>query len=187
MGSLKAAKAMRKAVADNVATIVLQEYPRLAEYMNNTPDPAEYVLSAALAELCHAANAAVYRRQDSEQMESRIISAIKAAADAEAKRIAAEDAFGKLEPCLCGDIPGSDEDFWQEICRTNRKRLHTAIGRLSPRTRLVVELRFGLNDGKARTSKEVGNLIDRTPARVQQITEAGLRELKELLNDRLLM
>jgi len=49
---------------------------------------------------------------------------------------------------------------------------------LNPRERRVVELRFGLGDGLARTLAEVGDELQISRERVRQIETEALRKLR---------
>ena len=52
------------------------------------------------------------------------------------------------------------------------------IGALDPELREVVELRFGLRDGRARTLEEVGREFNVTRERIRQIEAKALRKLR---------
>ena len=49
---------------------------------------------------------------------------------------------------------------------------------LTPREAKVLKLRFGLEDGKARTLEEVGKEFNVTRERIRQIEAKALRKLK---------
>ena len=49
---------------------------------------------------------------------------------------------------------------------------------LTPREAMVLKLRFGLEDGKARTLEEVGKQFDVTRERIRQIEAKALRKLR---------
>ena len=49
---------------------------------------------------------------------------------------------------------------------------------LTPRERLVLQLRFGLKDGRARTLEEVGREFGVTRERIRQIESKALRRLR---------
>ena len=49
---------------------------------------------------------------------------------------------------------------------------------LAPRERKVLELRFGLHDGRSRTLEEVGKVFDVTRERIRQIEAKALRKLR---------
>jgi RNA polymerase primary sigma factor len=52
------------------------------------------------------------------------------------------------------------------------------LGQLSERERKVLELRFGLIDGKSRTLEEVGAEFKVTRERIRQIEAKALRKLR---------
>ncbi len=65
-----------------------------------------------------------------------------------------------------------------------RKELTEALGRLNPRMRYVLELRFGLNgDGESKTLEEVGDGLGITRERVRQLESRALRELRTVAPD----
>ena len=49
---------------------------------------------------------------------------------------------------------------------------------LTPRAKKVLRLRFGLDDGKARTLEEVGKEFNVTRERIRQIEAKALRKLR---------
>ena len=59
-----------------------------------------------------------------------------------------------------------------------REELNTALESLTDRERKVVELRFGLRDGRARTLEEVGREFNVTRERIRQIEAKALRKLR---------
>ena len=59
-----------------------------------------------------------------------------------------------------------------------REELNTALESLTDRERQVVELRFGLRDGRARTLEEVGREFNVTRERIRQIEAEALRKLR---------
>ena len=59
-----------------------------------------------------------------------------------------------------------------------REVLNTALESLTDRDRQVVELRFGLRDGRARTLEEVGREFNVTRERIRQIEAKALRKLR---------
>lgn len=50
---------------------------------------------------------------------------------------------------------------------------------MTERERQVLELRFGLKDGKTRTLEEVGRYFDVTRERIRQIEGKALQKLKK--------
>jgi len=59
-----------------------------------------------------------------------------------------------------------------------REQIQEALAALSERERQVLELRFGLLDGKVHTLEEVGRYFDITRERVRQIETKALRKLR---------
>ena len=59
-----------------------------------------------------------------------------------------------------------------------REQLEEVMNTLTPREAKVLKLRFGLEDGKARTLEEVGKEIDVTRERKRQIEAKALRKLR---------
>lgn len=59
-----------------------------------------------------------------------------------------------------------------------REQLEEVMKTLTPREAKVLRLRFGLDDGKARTLEEVGKEFDVTRERIRQIEAKALRKLR---------
>jgi len=59
-----------------------------------------------------------------------------------------------------------------------RDQVQSALGALSERERQVLELRFGLVDGKDHTLEEVSNYFNVTRERIRQIEAKALRKLR---------
>ena len=59
-----------------------------------------------------------------------------------------------------------------------RERLNEVLSTLTERERKILELRFGLHDGYARTLEEVGKQFKVTRERIRQIEAKGLRKLR---------
>jgi RNA polymerase primary sigma factor len=59
-----------------------------------------------------------------------------------------------------------------------KDNLGTVLLTLTPRERLVLEMRFGLKDGCARTLEEVGQQLKVTRERIRQIEAKGLRKVR---------
>ena len=60
-----------------------------------------------------------------------------------------------------------------------REQLNEVMKTLTPREAKVLRLRFGLDDGKARTLEEVGKEFDVTRERIRQIEAKALRKLRQ--------
>ena len=59
-----------------------------------------------------------------------------------------------------------------------KEQLSEVLGNLTDRERKVLELRFGLDDGRARTLEEVGKEFNVTRERIRQIEAKALRKLR---------
>jgi RNA polymerase primary sigma factor len=72
--------------------------------------------------------------------------------------------------------PGPGEGADQALLR---ERVDEVLRALAPRDREVIELRFGLKDGRARTLDEVARALGVTRERVRQIEARGLERLQQ--------
>jgi RNA polymerase primary sigma factor len=59
-----------------------------------------------------------------------------------------------------------------------KEQLLDVLGTLTDREQRVLRLRFGLDDGRARTLEEVGKVFDVTRERIRQIEAKALRKLR---------
>jgi RNA polymerase primary sigma factor len=59
-----------------------------------------------------------------------------------------------------------------------RREIEDALGKLTPREREVIRMRFGLDDGSPRTLEEVGRYFKVTRERIRQIEAKALKKLK---------
>jgi RNA polymerase primary sigma factor len=59
-----------------------------------------------------------------------------------------------------------------------KEHLDDVLNTLSPREKRVLQLRFGLEDGKQRTLEEVGKEFGVTRERIRQIEAKAVRKLK---------
>lgn len=59
-----------------------------------------------------------------------------------------------------------------------REQLDKVLGTLTPREREILELRYGLADGRERTLEDVGKIFNVTRERIRQIQEKALRKLR---------
>jgi RNA polymerase primary sigma factor len=72
--------------------------------------------------------------------------------------------------------PSPEEEATRELLRA---RVREALGVLSDRERRVIELRFGITDGRARTLDVVGNALGVTRERARQIEAQALSKLRQ--------
>lgn len=64
-----------------------------------------------------------------------------------------------------------------------KEEIDGILNKLTSRERDVVRLRFGLDDGKARTLEEVGSALNVTRERVRQIELRAMKKLKHIAQD----
>jgi RNA polymerase primary sigma factor len=57
-------------------------------------------------------------------------------------------------------------------------QMSKALDELKPRERQVIQLRFGLPDGRSKTLREVGQLLSVSPEGVRQIEARAVRKLR---------
>lgn len=95
--------------------------------------------------------------------------------------ISLETPIGEEDDSHLGDfISDDDTDEPSEAASFNlmREQLTEVLGTLTPREEKVLRLRFGLEDGRARTLEEVGKEFDVTRERIRQIEAKALRKLR---------
>ena len=84
---------------------------------------------------------------------------------------------------LLSDILGTDEDIIYRNLEheTERSLLNSAIDRLSPREKRIVELRFGLTnaDGDEMTQKEVADLLGISQSYISRLEKKIMKRLKK--------
>ncbi len=81
-----------------------------------------------------------------------------------------------------GDFIPAEEfiDSSQSVDRIfNKERLDHLLDSLGPRERLVLDLRFGITDGKPHTLAEVADELDVSRERVRQIEKDALRKVQQ--------
>ena len=87
---------------------------------------------------------------------------------------------------LLSDILGTDEDVIYKGIEgeVDRKLLHKAIGRLTPREQTIIKLRFGINtqDGYDKTQKEVADLLGISQSYISRLEKRIILRLKKEMN-----
>ncbi|CDF37776.1 unnamed protein product [Chondrus crispus] len=78
------------------------------------------------------------------------------------------------------DVIESDEESPEDRVESSllRDDLEHVVNSLTPRERDVVRMRYGLDDGRAKTLEEIGRAFDVTKERVRQIESKALRKLR---------
>ncbi len=95
--------------------------------------------------------------------------------------VSLETPIGEEEDSHLGDFI-EDEDALAPAeaasFRLLREQLESVLDGLMPREQRVLRLRFGLDDGRARTLEEVGQVFGVTRERIRQIEAKALRKLR---------
>lgn len=95
--------------------------------------------------------------------------------------VSLETPIGEEEDSHLGDfIPDDDAPAPSEAAAYSllREQLSDVLDTLTPREEKVLRLRFGLDDGRARTLEEVGKEFNVTRERIRQIEAKALRKLR---------
>ena len=84
---------------------------------------------------------------------------------------------------LLSDILGTDEDIVYKNLEDEAeiKMLNKAIGKLSKREKLIVELRYGINreDGREMTQKEVADLLGISQSYISRLEKKIIKRLRK--------
>lgn len=95
--------------------------------------------------------------------------------------VSLETPIGEEEDSHLGDfIPDTDAPAPADAAAFSmlKEQLIEVLETLTPREQKVLKLRFGLEDGRARTLEEVGKRFEVTRERIRQIEAKALRKLK---------
>ena len=95
--------------------------------------------------------------------------------------VSLETPIGEEEDSHLGDfIPDDDAPAPAEAAAYSllKEQIEEVLGSLNEREQKVLKLRFGLEDGRARTLEEVGKEFDVTRERIRQIEAKALRKLR---------
>ncbi len=95
--------------------------------------------------------------------------------------VSLETPIGEEDDSHLGDFIQDDESPEpQDVAAYTllKEQLEEVMSTLTPREAKVLRLRFGLDDGKARTLEEVGREFDVTRERIRQIEAKALRKLR---------
>lgn len=95
--------------------------------------------------------------------------------------VSLETPIGEEEDSHLGDfIPDEDVPVPSEAAAFTllKEQLIDVLDTLTPREEKVLRLRFGLDDGRARTLEEVGKVFNVTRERIRQIEAKALRKLR---------
>ena len=95
--------------------------------------------------------------------------------------VSLETPIGEEEDSHLGDFVPDERNMSPEDYATNemlKMEISNVLLTLTEREEKVIRLRFGLEDGKARTLEEVGNKFGVTRERIRQIEAKALRKLR---------
>ncbi|MBP5275175.1 MAG: sigma-70 family RNA polymerase sigma factor, partial [Lachnospiraceae bacterium] len=96
--------------------------------------------------------------------------------------VSLETPIGEEEDSHLGDfIPDENVPIPVEAATQTllKEQLNEVLGTLTEREERVLRLRFGMDDGKARTLEEVGKEFNVTRERIRQIEAKALRKLRQ--------
>lgn len=82
---------------------------------------------------------------------------------------------------LLSDVMGTDNDIIYRGLEeeVDRHLLHNAMGKLTGREKRIMELRFGLLDGRERTQKEVADLLGISQSYISRLEKRIFKRLKK--------
>ena len=92
-----------------------------------------------------------------------------------------ESPIGDQEDCHLGDLI-EDRNALSPVDIAShqmlKEQVEEVLGTLTPREHRILQLRFGLEDGRSRTLEEVGNEFQVTRERIRQIEAKAIRKLR---------
>lgn len=82
---------------------------------------------------------------------------------------------------LLSDVLGTDNDIISRPLEeeVDRQLLHLAMGRLSEREKLIMVLRFGLDNGEEKTQKEVADRLGISQSYISRLEKRIIRRLRK--------
>ncbi len=95
--------------------------------------------------------------------------------------VSLETPIGEEEDSHLGDFIKDEEALAPAEAASSfllREQLEDVLSTLTPREKKVLQLRFGLEDGRSRTLEEVGQVFGVTRERIRQIEAKALRKLR---------
>lgn len=163
-------QAITRAIADQARTI------RIPVHMVETINKLIRVSRQLLQEYGHEPRVDEIAREMN-MNEDRVREIMKIAQEP----VSLETPIGEEEDSILGDfIPDSDTPAPSEMAAFMllKEQLINVLDTLQPREAEVLRLRFGLDDGRARTLEEVGREFKVTRERIRQIEAKALRKLR---------
>ncbi|AGL02960.1 RNA polymerase sporulation sigma factor SigE [Desulfoscipio gibsoniae] len=85
---------------------------------------------------------------------------------------------------LLSDVLGTENDIIHKYIEeeVDRKLLHLALQKLNGRERGIMELRFGLKNGKEKTQKEVADMMGISQSYISRLEKRIIKRLKKEIN-----
>ena len=163
-------QAITRAIADQARTI------RIPVHMVETINKLIRVSRQLLQELGRDPKPEEIAKE-MEMSEEKVREIMKIAQDP----VSLETPIGEEEDSHLGDfIPDEDALAPAEAAAYSllKDQIEEVLGSLNEREQKVLKLRFGLEDGRARTPEEVGKEFDVTRERIRQIEAKALRKLR---------
>ena len=163
-------QAITRAIADQARTI------RIPVHMVETINKTIRVSRQLLQELGHDPSAEEIAKVMDMPVE-KVRDILKIAQEP----VSLETPIGEEEDSHLGDfIPDEDASEPSEAASFSllREQLEEVLDTLAPREKKVLELRFGIVDGRTRTLEEVGKEFNVTRERIRQIEAKALRKLR---------
>lgn len=163
-------QAITRAIADQARTI------RIPVHMVETINKTIRVSRTLLQELGHDPSAEEIAAEMDMPVE-KVREILKIAQEP----VSLETPIGEEEDSHLGDfIPDEDASEPSEAASFSllREQLEEVLDTLAPREKKVLELRFGIVDGRTRTLEEVGKEFNVTRERIRQIEAKALRKLR---------
>ena len=163
-------QAITRAIADQARTI------RIPVHMVDTINKTIRVSRQLLQELGHDPSAEEIAAEMDMPVE-KVRDILKIAQEP----VSLETPIGEEEDSHLGDfIPDEDASEPSEAASFSllREQLEEVLETLAPREKKVLELRFGIVDGRTRTLEEVGKEFNVTRERIRKIEAKALRKLR---------
>ena len=163
-------QAITRAIADQARTI------RIPVHMVETINKVIRVSRQLLQELGHDPSAEEIANEMGMPVE-KVRDILKIAQEP----VSLETPIGEEEDSHLGDfIPDEDASEPSEAASFSllKEQLMEVLETLTPREKKVLELRFGIEDGRTRTLEEVGREFNVTRERIRQIEAKALRKLR---------
>ena len=163
-------QAITRAIADQARTI------RIPVHMVETINKTIRVSRQLLQELGHDPSA-----EDIAKVMEMPVEKVRDILKIAQEPVSLETPIGEEEDSHLGDfIPDEDASEPSEAASFSllREQLEEVLDTLAPREKKVLELRFGILDGRTRTLEEVGKEFNVTRERIRQIEAKALRKLR---------